>query len=113
MNNTLNGPTPGPAADPANWTPVRLDSERVILAAPMSLTGSTTRIWRLLGERGAAWWSRSLWITGAVLALLVAWSAVLCWYCLFGLLLVPYRIIRRIQRHGRRNALRHRETLGS
>ena len=93
--------------------PARLESERVVIAAPMSLTGSTIRIWRGLGERGTAWWSRSLWITGAVLALVLAWAGVLAWYLTFGLFLVPYRISRRHSRKRRMAALRHRETLGA
>ena len=90
----------------------RLESERIVIAAPLSLTGSTIRIWRAMGERGAAWWSRTLWVTGAALALLVAWSAVLCWYAIFGLLLVPYRVGRRHSRKRHVAAARHRETLG-
>lgn len=38
---------------------------------------------------------------------------VLYWYLLFGLLLVPYRIIRRGQRKRRREELRHREMLAA
>ena len=91
----------------------RLDSERVVVAAPMSLTGSTIRIWRAMGERGAAWWSRSLWITGAMLSLIIAWAFVLCWYALFGLFLVPYRVARRHSRKRQVAALRHREMLAT
>jgi 4-hydroxybenzoate polyprenyltransferase len=65
-----------------------------------------------MGERGTAWWSRSLWVTGAVLALISAWAVVLCWYAIFGLFLVPYRVGRRHSRKRRVEALRHRETLG-
>lgn len=68
VSNALNGP----AADPRSWTRVRLESEQVIFAAPMGFTGSTVRIWRAMGERGAAWWSRTLWIAGAVLVLIIA-----------------------------------------
>jgi hypothetical protein len=92
--------------------PDRLESERVVVAAPMSLTGSTIRIWRAMGERGAAWWSRTLWITGAVLALIIAWAVVLCWYAIFGIWLIPYRAARRHSRKRQVASLRHREMLG-
>jgi 4-hydroxybenzoate polyprenyltransferase len=95
-----------------NGQHARIESERVVVAAPMSLTGSTIRIWRAMGERGAAWWSRALWVTGAVLALIVAWAVVLCWYAVFGVFLVPYRVSRRHSRKRRVEALRHRESLG-
>ena len=91
--------------------PDRLESERVV-AAPMSLTGSTIRSWRAMGERGAAWWSRTLWITGAVLALIIAWAVVLCWYAIFGIWLIPYRVARRHSRKRQVASLRHREMLG-
>jgi hypothetical protein len=41
----------------------------------------------------------------------IIWFAVLCWYIFFGLLLVPYRLIRRSSRKNKRDQLRHRELL--
>jgi hypothetical protein len=49
----------------------------------------------------------------AVLAVVFAWTGVLAWYTVFGLLLVPYRLVRRAQRTGKRNALRHQELLSA
>jgi hypothetical protein len=49
----------------------------------------------------------------AVTLITVAWVGVLSWYLLFGLLLVPYRLMRRTQRTGKRNALRHQELLSA
>lgn len=88
-----------------------LESERVITAAPMSFTGSARRIWRMTGGRSG--WPLAGMITLAVLTIIVAWAGVLCWYALFGVLLVPYRIVRRVQRDNRRKALRHREMLAA
>jgi hypothetical protein len=48
-----------------------------------------------------------------ILLLAVVWSAVTCWYLLFGLLLVPYRLIRRGDRNRHRTELRHREILAA
>ncbi len=81
-----------------------LRSERVVLAAPMSYTGSATRIWR---------WSSSGWVRWGLLtlAVLVAWVGVTIWYAVFGLLLVPYRLVRRGQRRRRLEGARHEELL--
>jgi uncharacterized membrane-anchored protein len=87
----------------------RLDSENVIVAAPMSFAGSAQRLWRLV-PRGGGWVPVAAG-SGIVLLIAVVWAVVLCWYVIFGLLLVPYRIIRRGQRKNRRQELRHREML--
>ena len=86
----------------------RLESERVVLAAPLSFHGSAIRIWRAVAE-GRNGWMGVL----AVTLITVAWVGVLSWYLLFGLLLVPYRLMRRTQRTGKRNALRHQELLSA
>lgn len=61
------------------------------IAAPLSFTGSASRIWRL---RHAAVWLAP----AAVILILCAWAFVACWYLFWGLTLVPYRLIRRGQR---------------
>jgi len=80
---------------------MNLDSERVVIEAPMSFTGSAKRIWRL----STIGWVRAL----LVVAIMLAWTVVLCWYLLWGIWLVPYRLIRRSSRKQKRDALRHRE----
>jgi hypothetical protein len=48
----------------------------------------------------------------AVPAILAAWwSAIVLWYLAFGLLLAPYRLLRRGSRKRKREARMHRETL--
>ena len=81
-----------------------LRSERIVVAAPMSYTGSATRIWR---------WSSSGWVRWGLLIWVVvaAWVGVTVWYALFSLLLVPYRLVRRGQRRRRLEAARHEELL--
>lgn len=92
-------------------TAPKLASERVIVAAPMSFVGSAQRIWRLT-ERSAGWVKAALG-TLAVITILMVWMIVLCWYLIFGLLLVPYRVVRRGQRKGKKQALQHREMLAA
>jgi hypothetical protein len=95
----------------ANYQPARLDSEEVVLAAPMSFTGSAQRLWKLTRSVPANAWASVAVYAGVILLIGVAWMFVLCWYGFFGLLLVPYRLIRHGQRKRRREDLRHREML--
>lgn len=88
-----------------------LDSEQVVLAAPMSFTGSAERLWKLTRSAPANVWASATIYTGVILLITAVWMAVLCWYFIFGLWLVPYRLIRRGQRKRRREDLRHREML--
>jgi hypothetical protein len=89
--------------------PSHRKSATVVVAAPMSFAGSAQRIWLL--ARGRAGWALAGLGTLAVLLIVIAWAAVLCWYLLFGLLLVPYRLVRRGQRKQKLAQLRHEETL--
>ena len=80
----------------------RLNSERVVIEAPLSYTGSAKRLWRL-GPR---------WITPILVVLIASvWIVVTCWYLFFGLWLVPYRLVRHSSRKQKRDALRHREMM--
>ena len=97
-----------------------LPSEEVILAAPWSWAGSTRRIWRhwhpaVLTSSG--WGKAGRW-TGLWTLLVLAWLGVALWYALLASLglvplavLITFRIVRRTQRRGRRNALRHSEIM--
>lgn len=73
-----------------------------IVAAPFSLTGSAQRIWRKFN---------GIWKVLAILLIAIAWTFVLSWYCIFGILLVPYRLVRRGQRKQTIAAQRHEEML--
>jgi hypothetical protein len=92
--------------------PTRLASEEVIISAPMSYAGSAQRIIRL---RRRADGGRKLAALTALAILLIAfvWVLVTVWYLTWGLLLVPYRLVRRGQRKRKVEALRHRELLGT
>jgi hypothetical protein len=91
---------------------VPVPSGRMVVAAPMSFAGSSQRIWKITA-RGRSGWATARLVTVALLAVLVVWSAVLCWYLVFGLLLVPYRIVRRGQRKQRLAQRRHDEMLAA
>lgn len=90
----------------------RLASEKVVVSAPMSFHGSAARIWKITASENAGlkW---LLIIPVALLVIFIAWCVVLCWYVIFGILLIPYRLIRRSSRKNKRDSLRHRELLST
>lgn len=80
----------------------------------MSFTGSAQRIWKLTRLPLAE--TTGPHVALAVVALLLiglAWTVVLSWYLTFGLLLVPYRVLRRGSRKRKRQSLQHRELLAT
>jgi len=92
--------------------PARLASEDVIISAPMSYVGSAQRIIRL--RRRADGGGKLVAITAlAIFLILIVWTLVTVWYLMWGLLLVPYRLLRRGARKRKVEALRHRELLGT
>jgi len=99
----------------------QLASERVVVAAPMSLAGAFGRVRRLYGDitrhlpdQPAVEYPVKVlvWLL-CVAVLLVWWSIVLAWYVFWGILLIPYRLIRRGSRKRKVTALQHRETLSA
>jgi hypothetical protein len=70
-------------------------------SAPMSFIGASARIWRITRVSAHAW-ARVLLSALAVVVLPLAWLAVLVWYVvvfgLFGLIAIPFRLVRRGQR---------------
>jgi len=92
--------------------PARLASEDVIISAPMSYAGSWQRIMRLR-RRAAGGWQLAAIRTLAGCLVLVTWAFVTVWYLLWGLWLVPYRLLRRGARKRKAEAMRHRELMGT
>ena len=92
--------------------PARLASEDVIINAPMSYAGSAQRILRL--RRRARNGGAKVAVTGlAIVLMLLAWVIVTAWYLVWGVWLIPYRILRRGARKRKAEALRHRELMGT
>jgi hypothetical protein len=86
----------------------RLASEHLVVQAPLSFTGSAARCRRIVWKN-----PDNTMIKIAVWGFLlpVWWLLVAAWYCTFGLLVVPYRLIRRGQRKRKVEEARHREQL--
>jgi hypothetical protein len=84
----------------------KLASETVVVEAPFSLTGSTKRL-----LRGTERWNRIVRVVVLVVLLPVVWSFIVLWYLMWGIWLIPYRLIRRSSRTRKRQELQHREML--
>ena len=82
----------------------------MVIAAPMSFAGSAQRLAKLPGSVASPYLRAIVWALTIVLIMTV-WMFVLAWYLTWGLLLVPYRIIRRGQRKQKMERLRHREMI--
>lgn len=92
----------------------KLASEKVIISAPTSFVGSAQRIWKVTDNDSAA----LKWLIIVPIALLlisIAWSFILIWYViifgLFGIFVIPFRLLTRGSRKRKRQALQHRELL--
>lgn len=100
----------------------KLQSEKVVLSSPMSFAGSAARSWKIAAYRPydstATFGVKLAWVVVRVCLIIVAlfviaawWSLIVCWYLLFGLLVVPWRLLRRGQRKDKKRQLQHREIL--
>lgn len=109
---------PGTAAAPvaaqraSHVNAAKLESEKVVVAAPLSYAGSAGRIWKLTGmsDNPAG---RVALALAAIVLILGAWSFVTAWYLVWGVFLIPYRLIRRGSRKRKREALQHREMMAA
>jgi hypothetical protein len=77
-------------------------SQNYTVEAPLSFAGSARRLW-LFSD------ATPYRVCCALLFIPTAWLMVFSWYCLFGLAVVPYRLIRRSQRKRNLEQLRHDE----
>ena len=92
----------------------KLASEKVVASAPTSFSGSAARIWKMTDVNNVAvkW---LLLVPIALCLVLMAWSLVAIWYViifgLFGILVIPFRLLTRSGRNRKRSKLQHREVL--
>lgn len=95
----------------------RLPSERVVVQAPMSFVGAWARSKKLI------WLADGIGndvVRGIVKACLVPiflaivacwWALIIAWYVIFGIFLIPYRLLRRGSRKRKAERKRHREVM--
>ncbi|XMB34277.1 hypothetical protein QQ965_01590 [Candidatus Saccharibacteria bacterium oral taxon 955] len=91
----------------------KLKSEKVVISSPLSFSGSAKRIWKITDVDSPA--VKALLGLVAAMLILFAWIFVAFWYVLiyvvFGILFIPYRLMRRSSRKQKQAKLRHREVL--
>lgn len=94
----------------------KLASEKVVISAPTSFSGSAARIWKMT-DSDNAWLKWFLLVPLALLLIFMAWSFVAIWYFiifgLFGIFVIPFRLLTRSGRNRKRNKLQHRELLAA
>ena len=91
----------------------KLASEKVVVSAPLSFSGSAQRIWKITNvENPIAKFALALI---AIPLTMGAWMFVLCWYfvmyVLFGVFFFIFRLFTQGRRKSKRDKLRHREVL--
>lgn len=100
-------PVPAQPAAPLYGSSLR--ARKVVVVAPLSFARSGARIWKLVRLREETWARVAI----DVAAIMLVWTMVPGWCLLWGLWLVPYRVVRRGRRRRKREALQHRELVGS
>lgn len=85
--------------------------ERMVVSAPMSFAGAAGRTMNWLWHEKPTWLRAvvSWWAVPVLLTLW--WLVIVVWYVVFGLLLAPYRLLRRGSRKRKRQDKMHAETL--
>lgn len=83
----------------------------MVVESPTSFTGSARRIWKLtrLGPPPL----KVLTIPVAVVLIAVAWVFCAAWLLLWGIFLVPWRLLRRGARKRKQEQRRHEELLAA
>ena len=91
----------------------KLASEKVVISAPFSFAGSAQRIWKMTDVDNP--FLKFILALIAIVFIMFAWMFVACWYfvlyVLFGILFIPWRLLRRGSRKRKQERLRHREVL--
>ena len=92
----------------------KLASEKIIVSAPTSFSGSAQRIWKITNTSNLM----LKWFVLAPIAICLimgVWVLVFMWYIvifgLFGIFVIPFRFLTRSGRYSKRSKLQHRELL--
>lgn len=88
-----------------------VSKKRAVIAAPMSYAGSLGRVQNGLWHDMPVWykWAVGWWVVPIII--FMWWIFIFLWYLIFGLLLAPYRLIRRGTRKSKVQARQHQEIL--
>ena len=88
-----------------------ISQKQDVVAAPMSFAGSLGRARNLMWHDRPVWYKAVFgwWLMPTLV--LMWWMLILTWYMMFGLLLVPYRLLRRGSRKQKIQNRQHAELL--
>lgn len=86
-------------------------SSDIIIQSPTSFVGSARRLWKITKAGHPA--TKFLTVPLALLLIGTAWTLVAVYTLFFGILLVPYRLLRRGSRKRKQEMLRHAEVLAA
>ncbi len=92
----------------------KLASEKIIVSAPTSFSGSAQRIWKITNTDNPMlkWF---VLVPVALCLIMGVWMLVFIWYIvifgLFGIFVIPFRLLTRSGRSRKRGKLQHRELL--
>ena len=84
---------------------------QTIIQAPTSYTGAARRIWRLTNIGHPA--VKLVTVPAALILTAVAFVGVTIWYCIFSVLVIPFRVLRRGDRKAKLQAEQHAEVLAA
>jgi|AntAceMinimDraft_12_1070368.scaffolds.fasta_scaffold09527_1 hypothetical protein len=88
-----------------------MSEKRIVVSAPMSLNGAYLRTINFFWADKPLWFKASLgWVLVPGI-LVIWWTVIAIWYWVFGLLLAPYRLVRRGGRKRKVEERRHQEIL--
>jgi len=91
----------------------QLASEKVVVSAPLSFSGSAQRIWKITNVENPI--LKTVLGLIAITLIVCAWVFVVMWYfvmyVLFGVFFFIFRLFTRSRRKSKRDKLRHREVL--
>ena len=91
----------------------QLASEKVVVSAPLSFSGSAQRIWKITNVENPI--LKTVLGLIAVTLIMCTWVFVVMWYfvmyVLFGVFFFIFRLFTRSRRKNKRDKLRHREVL--
>ena len=88
-----------------------MSEKRIVVSAPMSLNGAYLRTINFFWADKPLWFKASLgWVLVPGI-LVIWWTVIAIWYWVFGLLLAPYRLVRRGGRKRKAEERRHQEIL--
>lgn len=82
-----------------------------VVAAPMSFQGALNRSQNWLWIGKPAWYKIIFGWWLMPMAVASWWTLIASWYLVFGILVIPYRLIRRGSRKRKIEAKRHKELL--